>query len=282
MTKSWQPDIYNYLDYRQFIQAYYSAAKENTKSMSFRYLSRRAGFSSPNFIKLVMDGQRNLSEDGARRVAGALNLKGEAINFFCSLVAFNQATNAMAQNEAYERIAASKRFRQARHLDHSMFEYLSRWYYPAIREMAARADFKDDPTWIAKQLLPPITTSEAKRAMDVLFSLELIERDKQGKIQRKDPIVTTGHEVRSLAIGNYHRQMIELGGQSIERVDSQHRDISAMTACIDAKTAAEIKKRIHSFRETIIDLCENTPQQNLVYQMNIQLFPMNKIPSDES
>ena len=61
MTKSWQPDIYNYLDYRQFIQAYYSAAKENTKSMSFRYLSRRAGFSSPNFIKLVMDGQRNLS-----------------------------------------------------------------------------------------------------------------------------------------------------------------------------------------------------------------------------
>ena len=278
----WEPDIFNYLDYRKFIQDYYKAAKEHTTSMSFRYLSRRAGFSSPNFVKLVMDGKRNLSAEGAQRVAKALKLRGEAMQFFCALVAFNQATDADEQNDAYERIAASKRFRQARHLDHSMFEYLSHWYYPAIREMAARPDFKEDAEWIANQLLPKITPKEARRAMMVLLELELVERDEHGSIQRKDPTVTTGHEVRSLAIGNYHRQMIALGSASIERVNRDYRDISALTVCIDEETMAEVKSRIHTFRETIIDLCERAPTQQLVYQMNIQLFPMNQTPEPSS
>lgn len=57
----WTPDIYEYLEYRIFLADAYQAGKENVSAFSYRYLARKAGFSSPNFIKLVMDGERNLS-----------------------------------------------------------------------------------------------------------------------------------------------------------------------------------------------------------------------------
>jgi hypothetical protein len=40
---------------------------------------------------------------------------------------------------------------------------------PAIRELAARDDFRDDAAWIAKMLIPPITPAEARRALSRLM-----------------------------------------------------------------------------------------------------------------
>ena len=63
-SADWHPDLYTYLDYRAYLRDYYEAAKEHTTYMSFRYLSHRAGFKSPNYVKLVMDGDCNLSSKG--------------------------------------------------------------------------------------------------------------------------------------------------------------------------------------------------------------------------
>lgn len=42
----WKPDIFEFLDYRAFLGAYYEAAKANQPQFSYRYFSRRAGFAS--------------------------------------------------------------------------------------------------------------------------------------------------------------------------------------------------------------------------------------------
>ena len=54
------PSVYEYLDYRQFLRDHFAASKKAKPQYSFRYFSRRAGLSSSNFLKLVMDGKRNL------------------------------------------------------------------------------------------------------------------------------------------------------------------------------------------------------------------------------
>lgn len=271
---AWAPNIYEYIDYRAFLGDYYVAAKSNNSAFSYRYFARKAGYSSPNFLKLVIDGKRNLSPDSIDRFSIALRLNRSEKRFFADLVAFDQAETPRDRNRAFERVAASRRFRSARRLDNGFFEYLSNWYYPVIREMTARADFEEDPAWIAAELYPPIKPAEAARALELLLELGLVVRDEDGVLTRGEPSLTTGHEVRSLAIGNYHRQMLERAADSIEIVKRERRDISATTVCISMELVPELKQRIHGFREVINDLCDRDPSPDTVYQLNIQLFPL--------
>ncbi len=282
MAGSWTPDIYEFLDYREYLGAYYEAAKENVPAFSYRYFSRRAGYSSPNYLKLVMDGERNLTEKSTHQMIKGLGLEGEEARFFRALVNFNQATSAREKNEYFEEVSASRRFRSARRIDRSMFEYLSCWYYPAIREMAARDDFRDDPAWIGRQLFPRVPAKKVREALDLLLELGLLERDEDGAIVRGEPALTTGHEVRSLAIGNYHRQMLERAAESIDTVPREMRDVSGMTVCIDAATVAEIKGRIHTFREQLMEICERETDEDksLLYQICFQLFPLSRWESE--
>ena len=272
---TWQPDIFNYLDYREYLRDYYDTAKHAVPAFSYRYFSRRAGFSSPNYLKLVMDGTRGLTDDSTRKMIKGLALDEDEARFFANLVAFDQADGAEQKNAAFEQVSASQRFRQARRIDHSMFEYLSKWYLPAIREMAARDDFREDPVWIADQLFPPITKSQASQALDLLFELGLLIRE-DGRVSRGEPTWTTGHEVRSLAIGNYHRQMLEQAAASIEAVPRELRDLSALTVVIDRETVTELKERVHAFRESLIERCESAEGRELVYQIGVQLFPLSR------
>ncbi len=280
--ENWKPDIFSYLDYREYLGDYYVAAKKGNRAFSYRYFSRKAGFSSPNFLKLVIEGKRNISEESITRFGRALKLSAAEQRFFSNLVAFCQAENEGKKNEAFERVAASRRFKQARRLDGQFYLYLSRWYYPAVREMVARHDFVEEPEWIAKQLLPPIHPNDVLECLEVLLDLGLVERNSEGALSRGEPSITTGHQVRNLAVSNYHRQMLKRASDSIETVSSENRDISAMTVSIANDTIADLKSRIHNFKEGVLDRCDRDENSEVVYQINIQLFPLTQVNGEQT
>ena len=274
--------VYDFLDHRAYLAAYYQAAKRTKPSFSFRMFSKLAGLRSPNFLKLVIDGERNLGADSVGRFAQALGLEGADAEFFADLVAFGQAQTLAEKNRAFEGIASSRRFRAARRIDGELFAYLSHWYNPAIRELAARDDFSEDPRWIATQLRPRITPTEAAEAMKLLLSLGLLVRDeKTGRPVRGEPTLTTEHEVRSLGAAAFHRQMLERAAQSIESVPRELRDLAALTVCVSPETVALVKQRIHQFRESLTELCDADAQGNTVYQLNVQWFPLSVAPESQ-
>lgn len=275
--------VYDFLDHRAYLSAYYQAAKRTRPSFSFRLFSKLAGLRSPNFLKLVIDGERNLGADSVGRFSQALGLEGADAEFFADLVAFGQAQTLSDKNRAFERIAASRRFRAARRIDGELFAYLSHWYNPAIRELAARDDFQEEPRWIAAQLRPRISPTEAAEAMKLLLSLGLLVRDpSSGRVLRGEPTLTTEHEVRSMGAAAFHRQMLERAAQSIETVPAAQRDLAALTVCVSAETAALVKERIHQFREALTELCDADTRGSVVYQLNIQWFPLSLAKEDSS
>ena len=274
--------VYDFLDHRVYLAAYYQAAKRTRPSFSFRLFSKLAGLRSPNFLKLVIDGERNLGADSVGRFVKALGLEGADGDFFADLVAFGQAQTLAEKNRAFERIAASRRFRAARRIDGELFAYLSHWYNPVIRELAARDDFQEEPRWLAAQLRPKISATEAAEAMKLLLSLGLLVRDADtGRVVRGEPTLTTEHEVRSLGAAAFHRQMLERAAQSIETVPRELRDLAALTVCVSPETAAIVKQRIHQFREALTELCDADTQGNTVYQLNVQWFPLSLAPGEQ-
>ncbi len=275
-------NVFEYLDYRAFLRAHYESEKQRRPVFSHRFFSRAAGLRSPNFLKLVMDGERNLGPETVPKFVHALGLTGEAATFFSDLVSFNQADTVAEKNRAFERISASRRFRSARRIEGELFRYLSYWYYPAIRELAARADFQENAKWIASRLRPKVSPADADAALKLLLSLGLLVRDDQtGKIVRGEPTITTEHQVTTLASRNYHRQMLERASASIETVKPIHRDLAALTVCVSPETAAVVKQRIHRFREELTQICDADTAGTVVFQLNVQWFPLSAIPGEE-
>ena len=82
-------DVFAYSDYRAFLRDYYRARKAAGRGFSYRSFSRRAELRSPNYLKLVIDGERNLSADMAKRFASACGLQGDEERYFMDLVARN-------------------------------------------------------------------------------------------------------------------------------------------------------------------------------------------------
>lgn len=269
-----RPNVFDYLDYRAFLRDHYLFQKGRGRGFSYRAFSRRAGLRSPNYLKLVIDGDRNLSGDMAGRFATACGLEGEAATYFVGLVGFNQATSTTERNAAYERLTTFKRYRQAHRLEMAQAAYHSTWYLPAIRELAAREDFKADPAWVAARLRPTISVPDARRALETLFELGLLVKDAHGRAKQGDPLVTTGTQTTSLHIGNYHRMMMERATASIDEVPAPKRDISSLTLCMSADGLRRLKERIARFRRELLELSELENDPREVVQVNFQLFPL--------
>ena len=60
-------DVFQYLDYRVFLADFYRTKKRS--GFSYRAFSRAAGLGAPNYLKLVIAGKRNMSQETAARGA---------------------------------------------------------------------------------------------------------------------------------------------------------------------------------------------------------------------
>ena len=274
-------DVFGYLDYRAFLRDVYVAKKAERRGFSFRAFSRRAELRSPNYLKLVMDGERNLTRPMAERFAGALGLDAESAAYFVDLVAFNQARTVAERSATYQRLSSSARYRKAHRLDVVHASYYASWYMPAIRELAARADFKDDPDWIAATLSPPITRAEARKALAALIELGLLVRDADGRVHQGDtPLVSTGAETRGVHVASYHKAMMERAAAALDHLPSEQRDVSSLTLCVGPGGLGRLKDRVQRFRRELLELSTLEDEPAQVIQVNFQLFPLSRQPEE--
>jgi uncharacterized protein (TIGR02147 family) len=276
-------DVFAHLDYRRFLDDWFRAAKVGNPRFSHRMFARMAGQKSPSLLLQVIRGNRNLTAVTAEAFSQAMGLPAEEAAFFADLVRFNQAETQSDQNQAWLRISASRRFREARLLEGQAVEYISHWYYPAIRELAYRDDFDPDPTWLSRTLRPRVTVAQARQAMEVLLSLGLLSPNELGIPKPSDASVVTPHEVAGLAARNYHRGMLELAQDSIEAAAPAERHLVAVTVCIPQSLVPRLKDELNAFQERLLDLCDGaTGDPERVYQMELALFPLSEPPEEAS
>lgn len=272
-------DLINYLDYRHYLKDFYREQKDKKGSrFSFRTFSRAAGLSSPNFLKLVMEGKRNLGPDGIACFKKALRLNKEESAYFENLVHFNQVVTDDERNEWYARLSTSRRYREIREIEKDYFVYFSHWYYAAIRELTLLPDFREDPGWVAHRLAPPITPREAKTGLELLLKMGFLKRDKSGRLVQAEKTISTAREVQSLAVANFHRQMIQKASESIDRTAPEKRDISSLTIALSREKFKEAKRRIQEFRRELNVLLSEEKGPDAVYQLNFQIFNLSEVP----
>ncbi|MFT5681746.1 MAG: hypothetical protein ACI8RZ_002658 [Myxococcota bacterium] len=270
------PDVFAYLSYRTYLQEWFTAQKAADQRYSHRLFARRAGVRSPSLLGEVIAGRRNLTAITQEGFIEAMRLSHVQATFFADLVRFDQAETTDDKRRAWDRIAASRRFRSARPIDAGMVRYLSSWYYPAVRELAWRSDFQADPAWISVRMLPKITLGQARDALATLRELNmLVEQD--GRLRPQDVSLVTPHQVADMAAHNYHLQMIERARDAVTAIEPEERHLCAVTVAIPIELIPRLKAELDAFQERLLHLCdEHVADAKQVVQLNLQLIPLSR------
>ena len=269
-------DIFRYMDFRRFMGDAYLAARQVSRRFSYRYFTERAGLKAPIHLKLVVDGKRNLTSRTARGYARAFGLDAPQTRFFLRLVSMNQAKTTEERAHHYRRLSEMPRYRDVRRLERWQFEYYSRWYCAPIRELVIRGGFREDASWIARQLRPRITPQQARDALELLLRLRLLERDADGQLVAADALLSTGPELRSLAARNFHREMLHVAAGALDEVALEERQVGGITLRLGAEQVAALKQRVFEFGSEVLshDGAYEGPQT--VYHFAFQLFPVSE------
>ena len=270
------PIVFDYLDYRLFLSDMYAYRKQKDGFFSYRYFSGKAGFASPNFLKLVIEGQRNLTNTSIAKVAKGFGLKKEERRFFENLVFMNQAKGHEEKTYYLKRMMSIKGYLKIRRLEKQSYDYFSHWFNPVIREVVMFGEQDFSAETISTLLIPEVSVTEVKKALGLLQELGLIKRTVQGRWEQADPVISTGPEVKSLAVADYHRQAIKLGAGAIERFPAQERDVSALTLRVNGSSIQKIKQRIARFRRELLAFALEEESPDQVFQVNFQAFPLTK------
>ena len=269
-------NIFKYQDYREFLRDWYLEAKKSRHSYSFRLFSKKAGFKTSNFMMLVMKGQRNLTEESLQKFIIGLGLNKQEQEFFRNLVFYNQAESHEDKNFYYQRLLQSKKFRQVKPIEKKQYDYYSAWYHPVIRELVVSKDFDGTPEWLSRRLSPPITLSQAEKSVKLLEDLGFIKKTAPNRWEQTSTIVSTGPELKSVVVHNYHKALLDLSKDVMDTLSINDRDTSALTLGVKRGRLPEIREKIREFRQEILKMVASDTEPEEVAQLHMQFFPVTK------
>jgi uncharacterized protein (TIGR02147 family) len=273
-----KPDIWTFTDYRMYLKQRMQWEKLEHQ-LSLRALSQKAGIKSSGSLSRVISGQKNLGSSLARRLAQALHLAENESDYFMAMVEFNQAKSFETRILYYKQMMKLIPPQSVAH-DNTLFKLYSKWYFPAILELLHFAPFTGNYKQLAQRLNPPILESEAKLALHTLMELNLVIKTAKGIIRIPQKILSTGHHVQSLAVEAFQMEMIDLSERAIQDIAREERNISTLTFSAAQKDFARIEEEIRKFRKKILSLVNSSSQEDTVYQINVQCFPLTHTPNN--
>ena len=269
-------DVFEYTGYRQYIADFYAERKVKS-AFTWREFARMAGFSSSVHLKYVSEGRFNLGEDAAERVAKAMGLSGNRLEYFRAMVEFDHAKTDAEKKAAYGKMISIAEAHKAKVLEGDSFRFFSDWKNPVIRELAPAMPGAK-PLALAHACREKITAAEVSGTLNFLVKAGLPQKDDVGNYAQTEKSVTTGPmEVTPVAVRGMHRQMGEFALDAIEGVPQAERHFSGVTLGVTHEAYDEIVQVIAECRKKVIAIATRDSAADEVYRLNMQFFPMTNI-----
>lgn len=267
--------IFRYIDYRVFLEDFYTEKKRSVRHYSYRLFAQKAGVKSPIFLKQVIEGKRNLTRRMIEQFIPALNLTDKEAHFFKSLVLFNQAKNAQEKQEHYSVMLGMMEYVKEHQLTADHYQYFGMWYTSVIRELVCLHDFREDHDLVAKTVYPPIRVSEVKKTIELLQRLGLIDKQRDGSYRQTSAAIVSGDPMVALARRSFNSEMLVRAREANEMVLPAERNVSGITMGISKACYDVILTEMAAFKERIKVIVNQDERSSRVYQLNMQLFPVS-------
>jgi uncharacterized protein (TIGR02147 family) len=271
-----EPKIQNYQDYRRFIADFYLYKKNSRKGFSFRKFSGLAGFKSPNYLQLVMRGERNLSEEMSESVAQAMSLKGSGKKYFQSLVRQENAkTDEELGKAKSEGLRALKQL-VAKYVNREAEEVLSKWYHLAVRELAALRDFEPEGKWISEKLNRLIDEEQAEASLQLLLRAGFLKIE-NNRCAAADPIIDIGDQLFSHErVAKVHVETLKQWAKIIPETTPVEQELGILTLSLPQSKIPALQQKIRDFQDEILGWLSEEPDSDQVVQVGTYMIPLTK------
>jgi uncharacterized protein (TIGR02147 family) len=252
-------------DFKQLLQNELVKRCKANPGYSLRAFARSLRV-EPSSLSQIINGKRPLTHKMKLRLGASLGLSVHDLERI-------PTTNGAS--------ARGKKQKELPRLSLDTFAVISEWYHYAILELTYLADFKPDAAWVSRRL--GITKSEARIAVERLFTLGLLEKSKDGKWKDTSADGELSHLHPSLstdAARQYQIQLLKLSQASVERDDLKVRNHTSATFCFDPEDLPRAIEALTEFRRKFAR--EFQPQRakqkaaKEVYQLQISFFPLTR------
>lgn len=274
------PLIKDYENYREFLSDFHLYKKQTVRGWSYRLFSQKSGIQSPNYLQLVMKGERNLSEAMASQVAGAMKLSANEARYFVALVRISNARSPEEELAAQKEALRALRKLMTSEISLAQGAVLKDWYYLVVRELAQLKDFEATPVWISKATGGRIAEGQAEEALALLQKAGMLARDEHGDWRAVDPVVDTeAQNFQRASINQYHQKTLKAFSAMVEQARPEQRELGLLTISMQAKNIPELKKRIQDFQDEIIGWLGEEKEPDSVVELGTYLLPMTENPN---
>ncbi|WP_413291507.1 TIGR02147 family protein [Bdellovibrio sp. HCB337] len=226
---------------------------------SVRAFARATGISH-TVLSLVLSGKRPLSKKAALKLADHLELGPK---------------QRLALMAAKKKIEADDY--QTLSLD--SFEVISEWYHYAILSLLELPEAVFEAKWISQRL--GINPLNAKLAMERLQRLSLVEQGDDGKWRQSGKPLKIDNAISTVATKKFHKQLLQLAADSIDRDPISVRDVSSMTFTLDPSQMEYARQRIRDFRRELVAELEIKGSPSSVYNFTLQLCPVTPVTKEK-
>jgi uncharacterized protein (TIGR02147 family) len=268
------PKIFLYTDFRKYLKDVFNVLKKNNHGFSHRQFAQRLGLSTSNFIWLVMQGKRNLNQSFCIKMSEIFKHTAKESEYFENMVNFLQAKTHKEKDRYFSRMMALRKNSHIGKIEENQYAYFTNWYNPVIRELVTEKGFKKDYLSLAKRIQPQISETQARKSVELLLELGFIQ-EKANHFIQNTPLISTGPEVSSLAITNFHRTLGHLAVESLESFPNEQRNITACLLGLSKESYIKVIEALSECRSKVLAISETEQDPTQVFALNFQCFPVS-------
>jgi len=170
-------DIFDYTDYRKFLNDLYQARKATNRAMSYRYIAQKAGFNSPSFFGKILAGDTRFSHQSLMRLCEVFQLAGQEVEYFELLVNFEWARTEADKRHFFQRMQGLRR--RAGRIASNDLE--SEWYLSPVLALCELGLFQGDFQKLSQLVTPSITVQETRLAIETLMVFGRLVKEPSGR-----------------------------------------------------------------------------------------------------
>lgn len=265
--------IFEYDNYRLYLQDYVAWQRSFNPNFSLRYLAIKAEFKSHSFLHNVITGKRNLTLESIGKVAKALTLGRKETLYMRALMIFNQSTTYQERDEALKEMSKIRKTIEFYRVQENQYAYYGQWYLPILRELAVYGDWKGDFRRLGQMVRPPLTTEQARQGINTLVDIRMLKHLGENRYEQTQQVVTAD-EVPGYIFREARTQYMLRAMEASESMPMSERHISYAVLAMSRKTFIEITRLLDEERKKALVMATEDDKIDGVYAINIQVFPL--------
>jgi uncharacterized protein (TIGR02147 family) len=269
--------IYHYTDFRQYLRDAQVARKALNSCFSLRYIAKRLGVRSPASWLHVLRGTNRMSRRMVQATIKLFQLDGGEARYFQALVGFGQAHNDGERREWLEEMMDAAPS-SAVQVKPQQYRFYAKWYYQAVWALMGCHRFTGDYRDLGRQLEPPVTTGQAREAVQVLLNLGLLVKDGDGRIRQASRVVTTGEQASQTAHQVFQLAAMDLAKRAIDKLPKGQRQLATLTLALGEPELRQAMELMARCRRHLLAIAEKSVKADRVHQFNFQSFALTRWP----